>query len=158
MEAVVTLLILSLSIVALMPIFGMSYKGDKRSEKILVASYLAKELMEEIKLRKWDEASYVRPGPVPTPSPIGTDLEENRADKRTFNDVDDFDGWAEDPPLDPVMRPLDEFRGFRRTVSVEYQNPDGTSSVNPTNYKHVKVCVSSEQSVSTCLERIFANY
>lgn len=159
MEAVVTTLILSLSIVALMPLFAMSIKGNRRSEKILVASHLAQELMEEIKLRKWDEASLTqRPGPLLSPSPLGPDQGEDKADKKTFNDVDDFDGWTEDPPSDPVMRPLSEFKDYRRSVVVGFADSELSPTPQPTNYKHVKVCVASENVTWTCLDRIFANH
>ncbi len=158
MEVVVTVLILSLSIVALMPIFAMSYKGSRRSERTLVAIHLAQELMEEIKLRKWDEASYTgRPGPLADPGPLGPDPGEDPKDKRSFNDVDDFAGWREEPPQDPVMRPLAESSGYRRSVLVRYLDSDLKPSEAQTDYKHVSICVASQNVTWTCLDRIFAN-
>lgn len=159
MEAVVTCLILSFSIVALMPIFAMSIKGNSRSERRLVAAHLASALMEEIKLRRQDETSraggsvYAGPGSAV----LGVDPGEDRADKRTFDDVDDFDGWSEDPPLDPVMRPLSEFKGYQRAVAVRYVHEDLSASLEPTDYKQATVCVKYQDATQTCFDRLFVN-
>lgn len=157
MEAVVVCLILSLSIVALIPIFAMSAKGNRRSERILVSSHLAQELMEEIKLRKWDEAASLRPGPVASPSALGPEPGEDSLDKRTFNDIDDFQGWEEDPPQDPVMRPVADFKGYQRSVSVKYVGGNLSPSSFPTNYKQATICVKYENVIQTCVGRLFAN-
>ncbi len=43
MDSVVTLLILSVSIVALMPLFAMARRGLRRSQNVLVAAHLSQE-------------------------------------------------------------------------------------------------------------------
>lgn len=159
MEAVVTFLILSVAIVALIPLFSMAIKSNRKSEQTLVAVHLAQELMEEIKLRKWDQGTPSRmPGLIAAPGRLGVEAFEDKADKATFDDIDDFDGWTEDPPKDPIMRPLSDFNGYQRTAAVKYVGADFTPSVVPTDFKQATVCVKYQNAIQTCLERIFTNH
>ncbi|MBI5623591.1 MAG: type II secretion system protein [Elusimicrobia bacterium] len=157
LEAAVTILILCVAIVALLPVFAMSLKAGVKSEKALAAAHLALELMEEVKLRKWDEASYSGRLPVSDPGPLGVDAGEDRADKRSFDDIDDFDGWTEETPMDPVMRRIEGFPDMSRSVSVRFVADELEPSAVPSDLKAVSVCVRSKNVTWTCLDRVFAN-
>ena len=155
-EAAVTSVVLGVAMVSLMTLFFISAKSNKIGEQTAVASQLAGELLEEVKARKWDQTQLAgRPGiPAFGRSALGPDPGENAADKRTFNDVDDFNGWTEQPALDPVMRPLSGMQAYQRSVMVEYVTSDLQTSAAPTDYKHVQVCARKQGVVRTCLDWI----
>lgn len=147
-------LIVSLAVVSLMTVLILAIKANYTSEATLVASGLAGELLEEVRLRKWDQSQPdSRPGyPAYSQSAIGTDAGENTADKTTFNDIDDFNGWAEQPPQDPIGRPLSGFAGYKRTVTVAYVSSALDPSGTPTDYKLVTVCVTRATLAKACLD------
>jgi len=156
-EIAVTYVILSLALVALIPVFLLTIRASKNTEQITVATYLSSELMEEILLRKWGQAT---PSPIvhiPAPSAIGIDTGETASDKRTFNDIDDFNNWTESPPMDPVMNPLTQFPNYSRSVTVKYVDSSLTPSAAFTDYKQVTVCTATNKLKPLCVSTICTN-
>jgi MSHA pilin protein MshD len=157
-ESMLAAALVSLALVALLPTFILSIKASKRSEQTKVAAQLAIELLEEIRLRRWDELTPIPSAAIAQGSAaIGVDTGENAADKRTFNDVDDFNGWTENLPQDPMMQPLADFAGYRRSATVQYVNSTLSPSASPTDYKQVSVCVRTPKGSSICLNTLFTN-
>ena len=113
-EVSITFVVLSLALVALLPVFMLAIRAAKGTERIEVASHLAAELMEEVRIRKWDSATPKPRRHVSKPGALGLETGEVASDKRTFDDIDDFAGWVEPRPLDPLMRPLAAFLGVGR--------------------------------------------
>ncbi|MBI3552834.1 MAG: hypothetical protein HY077_09970 [Elusimicrobia bacterium] len=157
LEASISYIVVSLALVSLLPLFILSIRANKTTENIAVATHLAVELMEEVGTRKWDQKTPNPPQVVAVKSALGPDTDEPPADKRSFNDIDDFHGWTESPPLDPVMRPLAGFERYSRDVAVSYVDPDLKPSSIPTDYKKVTVCARFPASVPVCLDKVFAN-
>ncbi|MDD5627806.1 MAG: hypothetical protein PHU21_01990 [Elusimicrobia bacterium] len=157
-EASMTYLVLGLAVVALVPVFLLSVRANKATERVATATHLAQELLEEVRLRRWDELTPVPPEAVPSGSPVlGPDSGETAGDKRAFDDADDFNGWQEAAPLDPVMRPVASFETYRRSVSVGYLTEAGAPSAGPTDRKQVTVCVSGGKMRPVCLDALLAN-
>lgn len=94
----------------------------------------AKELMEEVKSKRFDQLGVQ--DPVSGWSTIGVDTGETAGDKSTFNDVDDYNGFSEN-----LAAP---FSGLTRSVAVTYVSDDDltTASASSMNdYKRITVQV-----------------
>ena len=157
-EASMACVIISVALVALVPTFVLSLKANKAAEQMKVATQLSTELLEEIRLRRWDELTPLPPQSIAVgSSTLGIDAGENAADKRTFNDIDDFNGWTENPPKDPMMLALTGIVGYSRSVTVRYVDSALANSATPTNYKQVTVCTQEPKGASVCLDTLFTN-
>ena len=112
LEMMMSLVILAVVILSVVPFFAFSLRANNLSEQAIVVAQLADELIQEVQLRKWDEQTpSARPGyPAYAQSAIGIDSGEDSNDKTTFDDIDDFDGWSENPPQDPVGNELTDFK------------------------------------------------
>ena len=157
LEASLTTIVLSLALVALVPLFILSIRANKNMERIKVASQLSVEILEEVRLRRWDEKTPLTRKAIFARSAISLDQGESGSDKRTFDDIDDFNGWTESAVLDPVMRPLAEFSGYSRSATVAYVNADMTPASAPTAYKQVTVCTQTPKMTPVCLNSLFTD-
>lgn len=157
MEASTATLVLSLALVTLIPVFILALRSARQMEQITAATQLSAALMEEIAMRRWDTATPRPPVYIAGKSSLGPDQGETASDKRTFDDIDDFNGWKESPPRDPAMNPLAAFAAYSSSVTVRYVNPDLTAAGGATDYKYVSVCTSSRKLKPVCMETIFTN-
>jgi len=119
------------------------------------ATILAQEMMEEVQSKAFDEAivgddnpfrtrlpyqftDYKNPGDTLNGFPL--DADEVAGDKSTFDDMDDYSNFVEDPvPFEP---------DFKRTVKVVYADADsleGPASLVRTEYKKIIVRVESKR-------------
>lgn len=157
-EASLTTFLIATAMVALITVFFVTLRANERSEETVVASNLSLKLMEEIRLRRWDEKSPVPSGYVTNPSLIGLDTGETAGDKRTFDDIDDFNAWSEPKPLDPVMGALPDFAAYSSSVAVRYVDPSTLApSGQRTDFKQVSVCTWRAGRRSICLDTILTN-
>jgi len=157
-EVAVAYLILTVALIALLPVFVLAIKAGKSTEQLQTATYLSQELMEEIRMRKWDQNSTSSPSHVTAPSTtLGPDAGET--DKTKFNDIGDFSGLTENPPKDPLNNPLTAFSAYTRTVTVNYvdSNMVVVSTPSTSDYKQVKVCTSTSRMSGICLTTLFTN-
>lgn len=157
-EVTIAYVILAFAITALVPVFMIAIKASKNTEQLQVATYLSAELLEEVRMRKWDERTTSTLAHIPAPSTVlGTDAGETATDKRTFDDVDDFNGWTEAQAVDPVMRALPDFTAYRRTVTVAYVDSSMSPSAATTDYKMITVCTTTKKISPTCLSSLVTN-
>ncbi len=128
-EVAVAYVILIFALVCLVPVFIMGVKSNKATEKVQTATYLSAELLEEIKMRKWDENTPANGAYTGTYSTtMGVDSGETATDKTTFDDIDDFNGYTESPPKNPMGVALSALSAFSRSVVVQYVD----ATLNPT--------------------------
>lgn len=156
-EVTIAYVLLAVAIVALVPVFIIAIKAGTGTEQLQTATYLTVELMEEVRMRKWDELTPATNAHIPASSMIGRDGVESATDKRTFDDVDDFNGWSESVPYDPVMRVLSDFKEYQRTVAVSYVDSTMAPSGVTTDYKMITVCTSTAKISPACLRTMVAN-
>ena len=157
-EVSITYVVLSLALVALVPLFILSIRANKKTEQLAVAGFLSQELLEEIRLRKWDQLTPSPSSRIASGSAVlGIDAGEIASDKTTFNDVDDFNGWSESPPTDPLMRPIPGFNAYTRTVTVAYVDSTLAASAAPTDYKQVTACAAAPAMVPACVSTVLVN-
>ena len=122
-EILLSLAILVLAVPILASVFPWGMRQPAEARERSQAVFLAQELMEEVCTRKWDENA-LPTGKKNSPSTLGRDGGEVEDDRSTFDDIDDFDGFDEDPMHDAVGTTLDAFPGFWSEVQVNYVGSD----------------------------------
>jgi len=160
-EASAAYVLVVFAIVTLIPVLRLAIKANHRSEETFRASELAFELLEEVQLRRWDSKtpSRLRPGyGVYPPSALGADSGETATDKTTFDDIDDFNGYSESPPKDPVGNSISGFGTYTRSVSVAYVDSSFNVSASTTNLKLVTACATKPAVTQVCLQWLAANH
>ena len=145
-EAVVTMVILSIAALAMSQALGFAFvhSSDGLWQARTVA--LAEAYLEEAAARRFDESSPV--GGVPpcsavtvACSAIGPDAGETRA---TFDDVDDYHGLSEAPPLDAQGNVRVAFASYRVDMTVRYLSAAEVTTLGldaTTDAKHVAVTI-----------------
>lgn len=156
-EVTIAYVLLVFALVSLVPVFIVAIRAGANTEALQTATYLSVELLEEVRLRKWDERTAADDAHIPAPSAIGVDGTEDPADKRDFNDIDDFDGWTENGVYDPVMRALPDFKSYIRTVAVAYVDSSMAPSGSVTDYKLITVCTRTAKINPACLSTLVTN-
>lgn len=156
-EVTIAYVLLIVALVSLIPVFIVSIRAGAKTEQLQASTYLSNELMEEVRMRKWDERVTSAVLHVAAPSTIGLDTGETATDKRTFDDVDDFNGWAENGVYDPVMRELPAFKSYIRTVTVAYVDANMNASAAVTDYKTITVCTRTAKISPSCLSTLVTN-
>lgn len=154
-EVTIAYVLLIFALIALLPVFIMAIRAGTMSVKLQTAAYLSTELIEEIRLRKWDELTPASPAHIPAPSALGPDAGET--DKSLFDDIDDFNGWNEVGALDPLGGALPDFKSYARTVTVAYVDANLNDSLTATDYKKVSVCTRTNQMPPACLNTFLTN-
>lgn len=152
-----TLLVLTLAVVALVPVFALNIRAGKSSAQAQQATLLSQELLDEVRLRRWDENTPTPPVYASPSQTLGLDAGETAADKRTFDDIDDFKSWTESSAVDPVMRPIPGLPRYARSVSVSYVTSALAASVAPTDYKLVTACTKVPRRPDACLSTLVTN-
>jgi len=120
-ELVVTLVVVSIAMLAIGQALSFAFARQSDGLWQAKAVALAQSYVEEIKARRYDEAAPVggvppcAPAAVPC-SAVGTDGET----RAQFDDVDDYHGLDEQPPLDPDGNPRSDYARYRVQVSVAY--------------------------------------
>jgi hypothetical protein len=139
-ELLITLMFMTIALLAVTSQFPLGLRVSQTAEDLTVETNLAQELMEEIRgMLYWADPSR------PPGTPLGPDGE---ADRWSFNDVDDFDGYSATPPYDVQGNAMDGTGGrpnlsrYSRSVSVTYADPvTYLSTIAITQYKRVTVTV-----------------
>ena len=157
-EASIAYVILAVALTALVPVFIVALRANRQAQNTQVATDLSRELIEEVRMRRWDEATPLTPIYISTPTAsIGVDAGETASDKRTFDDIDDFNGWSEAAVLDPVMRPVAGLGGYSRSVTVGYVTAALAASGTPTDFKQISVCTLHAGHSPVCLSSVRVN-
>jgi len=120
-ELVVTMVVISIAVLGIGQALSFAFARQSDGLWQARAVALAESYIEEIGARRYDEATPV--GGVPPCSAattvcsgIGNDGEA----RAEFDDVDDYDGLDEQPPLDPQGNPRSDYQRYRVQISVAY--------------------------------------
>ena len=141
-EILITLVFISIALLAVTSQFPMGLLISETAEDITVETNLAQELIEEIRAMSWEDPD--APG-----SPLGPDgIFEQTEGRQWYNDVDDYDGLVETPPVDLNGNDMDgtggrpNFAKYRREVTVTYADTTTLEvSAVQTPYKRIEVGV-----------------
>ena len=128
-EVIVAIVVAGVGAAGFVSLYLSVTDGHAKAETRTIGSFLAQGLMDEVRSKRFDE-SYS----PPFSAALGEEAPENPADKTTFDDVDDFEGWNETPV---------GFDAYILSVSVDYVtegNLDEASAL-PTAFKRITIQV-----------------
>ncbi len=158
-EASLAYVVVTVAVVALLPLFTMCFKANMNTQHVAIAAQLSTELMEEVGLRKWDEHTPATPQHISNPRNLFPSVPDGEIAglKNTFKAINAFNGWSEQPPQNPLGTTIPKYGGFSRTVTEQYVD----SNLNPvgghTDYKQVTVCTTWPWLKPVCLDKVFTN-
>ncbi|MDD5746647.1 MAG: type II secretion system protein [Candidatus Omnitrophica bacterium] len=158
-EVLLAVVILGLVLIPLLSQFYIGFQANITSELVTQAADLADDLIEEIKGRRFDENLF--PDEPVNPNALGTDADENPSQRATFDDVDDYNGWQENPPQTVTGTVLGDFSLFSRSVTVDYVRLNSAKwehSETSTYYKRIIVTVTHPEITRKTLETIVSLY
>jgi type II secretory pathway pseudopilin PulG len=156
-ELVAVIVVTSLAIPVLLRLFADVAKRTAQAETMAASTFYAEQLMEEIKTKRFDENTTAPWSTTFGPDTAAKGLDginnETTTNKSNWNDVDDFDGYSDNPVA-----------GYTRSVAVVYLDPSvapgGTwqaLSSGTSDYKRVTVTVTRGALGSTSLATIIAS-
>jgi MSHA pilin protein MshD len=132
-EVTISTLLVGIVLVAAMNTVGGVFKTRNMAVDAQVGPALARNLMSEVLQNAFTD-------PETPNGPIGLEVGESGATRAAFDDVDDYDGWNELPPVKPDGTSLGFGTGWQRQVSVSFVNPDTlTPSASDTGLKLITV-------------------
>lgn len=147
-EAVMSVLIVGLMMVAALNTVGASKVAQAKNSEQVIGAMLAQDLMAEILNQAYQE-------PDDTVS-FGRESGEYGSSRTGYDDVDDYHGWSMTPPETKDNSVLSEYGGWTREVSVNW-----TSSITPelrsiseTGVKRVTVTVKHQGRTVTTLSAL----
>ena len=122
-ELVIAIAVMGVACVTMLQMLGLSLSHQSDTLVQARTTALAEAFIAEILARRFDEHS--APGGVPacsaatTPCSAANAFADGEA-RANFDDVDDFDGLDESPPLDATGAVRSGFERFRVQVAVTY--------------------------------------
>ncbi len=150
-EAVMSILIVGLMLVAALNTVGASKVAQARQSEQVQGPMLAQDLMAEILAQPFRE-------PVDSPK-FGRESGESGGDRLDWDDVDDYDGWSAQPPQAKNGNTLPGLKGWERAVSVTWAVPDNPETDSPiaTGIKKITVTVRHQGRVVATLTSLRSN-
>ena len=170
-EIIMIIIVVSIAIPALLILIGGEAGRGVESEIRVTATNVAKQLMEEIKAKCWDEAVAASAlcGETSTPSTLGADpaTGDIAGDLSTYDDVDDYADAAGVPAV--TVSGVTYSRGVQvcyvspppPSDALNNNDPCVTASGSATNYKRIQVTVTAPATnwgSSVVLTTVVTNY
>lgn len=136
LEATGATLIVGLTMIAALRTVRASIVAQRSAAEVEKASFLASAMMSEIM-----ESYYQNPS---TPVLFGPEAGESGPTRKSFNDVDDYNGWSESPPQNPDGTNMPDLTGWTRSVAVAWVSATDATLTSPieTGAKRISVTVS----------------
>lgn len=161
-ELVVTMVVISIAVLGIAQALSFAFARQSDGLWQARAVALAESYIEEIGARRYDQATPI--GGVPPCSPatapcgsVGNDGEP----RAQFDDVDDYHGLSEQPPLDADGNPRTDYSGYRVAVEVAYLDADQVAAFgldDPTDAKLVTVRVTAPGQATLTFPYLRANF
>ena len=150
-EATISLLIVATMLTAALATVGTSSRNRDQQQEMLRGATLARRLMSEIVAQKYQQ-------PNATTTVLGPETGETRA---TFNDVDDYAGYTDSPPVDQSGTAISGYTGWSRSVEVKWADPATllpAATQSETGVKRIVVTVTSPSGRSWSVSAIRTKY
>ncbi|MCY2929665.1 MAG: hypothetical protein NTV86_09270 [Planctomycetota bacterium] len=143
-EAAISVAIVGGLVVASLYALGGEARGRSVQTAGAVADGLAASLLSEILQGKYVD---------PTSPTFGPETGETA--RSAFEDVDDYNGWTENPPQNKDGTTLTGYTGWRRSVVVAYVDPATLAvSGSDTGLKKITVTVTDPQNRQTVVSAL----
>ena len=150
-EAVLSLVIVSVMLVAALGAVGASRLSQQRTSQYSRGQLLAESLMAEILPQDYQD---------PNDTPVfGTESGESNTTRADFDDVDDYDSWSSSPPVQKDGTQIAGLSGWQRSVTVDWVDPADITQVkaSESNAKQINVTVSCDNKQVASLTAIRTN-
>lgn len=161
-ELVVTMLVISIAVLGIGQALSFAFARQSDGLWQAKAVALAESYIEEIGARRYDETTPVGGVPPCSPAAVACSSIGGEGEPRAqFDDVDDYDGLDEQPPLDADGNPRTDYRRYRVQVSVAYLDSDQVSAFgldDTTDAKLVTVQVTPPGEATLNFPFVRANY
>ena len=163
-ELVITMLLISIAALGVTYVLGLAFRHQSDALWQAKAVALASAYAEEILSRRFDEHS--PQGGVPPCSPATTPCSLSSAfndgePRAQFDDIDDYDGVSDSPPLDADGNPRTDYAAYRVDVAVAYADSSTIAKLGlngATDVKVVTVQVTSPEGGRLTLAALKGNY
>ncbi|MDI1289672.1 MAG: prepilin-type N-terminal cleavage/methylation domain-containing protein [bacterium] len=138
-EAIVSTVVVATMLVASLNAAGMAATSRAKVLWRVQGQQLASALMAELLTKPYED-------PEDTTLVLGLDSGESAGDRTTFNDLDDFAGYQQQPPQGLDGQALMNESSWKWSVVVEWVNPSAPGSsaliLTESGAKRIKVTVS----------------
>jgi hypothetical protein len=133
-EATLSVVVVGLMLVAALRTISASAQGQIHNADRLRGALLANALLTEITGLRYSEPTEV--------ALFGPEVSE-LGGRPAYDDVDDYHGWTESPPVEKDGAAIPNAAGWRRSVTVAYTNPANLSATSAiaTGAKRITVTV-----------------
>lgn len=161
-EAVVTMVVISIAVLAVGQALAFAFSRQSDGLWQAKAVALAESYMEEILARRYDEAAPVGGVPPCAPAAVPCSAAGSDGESRArFDDVDDYHGLDEQPPLDVDGNPRSDYASYRVQVSVVYADAAQVAALgldDPSDAKLITVRVTPPGEGPMAFSVVRANY
>ena len=161
-EAIVAMVIISIAALAMASALGVAFSHSSDSLLNTKILQLGHAYLEEIQSRRFDERSGLTGLPPCTPAGVNCGaIGPEGETRRRFDDVDDYHGLVESPPLDANGDPRTEFSGFNVQVNIAYVNATQIAAWqldDSSDAKVITVTVIAPDGQSRTFQQIRGNY
>jgi type II secretory pathway pseudopilin PulG len=123
-EAVISMIIVAVMFVASLNTVGMSKLTQHKAVLVSRGRMFAESLLAEIQEQAYQD-------PV-EPHVFGRETGELPTSRTAYDDVDDYHGWSESPPVAKDGTALPNSANWRRIVTVEWVDPLNPQQVSAT--------------------------
>ena len=123
-EAVVAMIVVAVMFVASLNTVGVSRVTQLKAVLVCRGRMFAESLLAEILQQAYQESG--------TTYVFGRETGELATSRAAYDDVDDYNGWSESPPVAKDGTALPNSTDWRRTVTVEWVNPLDPQQVSAT--------------------------
>lgn len=131
-EVVLSTVILSVLLTSALSTISAAKKGGRVMLDKAIGTELALNMMDELSLLKYEE--------ITGDDSIGTESGEDNDDRRDKDDIDDYHGWSQSPPLDIDNREL-PYTDYTRSVEVVWVDSDLNVVGSNSQMKRVSVTI-----------------
>jgi MSHA pilin protein MshD len=129
-EVLISTVLVGVMLVAAMKTVGAVFRTRQVNAQLGDGEALAHQLMTEILQATYEDPEETSV-PIGDPSnPLGIESGESGTTRADFDDVDDYEAWNGEPPVDKGGTALAGYELFKRTVNVYRVDPDTLQS-NP---------------------------
>jgi prepilin-type N-terminal cleavage/methylation domain-containing protein len=146
-EAVMSMLVVGIMMVAAMNTIGASRMTQSRVAERAVGPMLAEDLMSEILSQGYKEPDET--------TVFGRESSESGGNRSDWDDVDDYDGWSKSPPQNKDGTVIPDLDGWKRSVTVQWVKSDSLTEVGVnTGIKRIDVTVTHKDRVVSELSMV----
>ncbi|MEM7629835.1 MAG: hypothetical protein AAF356_10490 [Planctomycetota bacterium] len=141
MEVVISTLLVGLTLTGAMQAVSGSAERRERAGDRAVGAALADEIIAVAAFLPFSDPE----GQTLDPIAAGT-VEDGAAAWGAFDDIDDWSGWSASPPEGSSGTPRAAYRGWTRSVQVDFVDPASPDTVSrtPTRVKRLTVTISRQ--------------